>query len=72
MSYAVSVVALIALSISRISRWDLLDHFAMADRFKYFGSFYPIDGDDVISGVSFGYRAESLELSDLLRRGRQA
>jgi hypothetical protein len=46
------ILALISLSLSRVPRWDLLDHFAMADQFNSFGSLYPVNGSNVISGVS--------------------
>jgi hypothetical protein len=59
-AYLIGFFALLTLSISRIPRWDLLDHIAMADRFRAGGGFYADIGDMEKTGASCYFPGSSL------------
>lgn len=42
----------VAISLSEMPRWDMLQHLAMVDRFKLIGTFYPTSTENLPTGVS--------------------
>jgi hypothetical protein len=54
------VTSVIFLSIGQTSRWDILDHVQMADRYETFGTFYPEINDKYYTGTSVYFPGLSL------------